>query len=106
MTLFTVSDPQGIEVHCESGQWKEHVLENRPFMSGWENEAEQVIQQPNAIFRDASFSNRRCYYRLRGNGRSYLKVVTEQVAEKRHRLITSFPTDAPKQGETILWIEN
>lgn len=106
MTLFRVLDPQGIEVYCEVGQWNEHVLRNRPFMAGWENEVENVIQRPNAIFQDATFSNRRCYYRLRRNGRSYLKVVTEEVGGGRHQLITAFPADGPKQGESLLWMES
>jgi hypothetical protein len=100
--LFMVVDPRGEKVYCEQQQWERHVVEAKPFMAKLLRQVQETIMLPNAIFRDADFEDRCCYYRLRPNGVNYMKVVTETVAEGINKMITAFPADSPKKGETAI----
>jgi hypothetical protein len=77
--VFEVTDPRGRVVMCTEECWTGHVLYNRPWMLGWEDDVAQVIEHPlMGIFRDADFENRDIYYGFNPNKKDrYIKVIVE-----------------------------
>lgn len=101
---FEAVDPRGYAVICTDEVWKWHILSNRPFMEGWENEVKAAIEQPTfGIFQDAHRQHRHIYYRLSEGKQRYMKVVVEFSADNSGNVITAFPTDSMKAGEKLLW---
>src|ERR1017187_9271940 len=86
--LFSILDPRGQNVYCEQSQWERHAVDAKPFMAKLLPQVMETIMQLNAIFRDADFEDRCCYYRLRPNGVNYVKVVTETVGGGTNKMIT------------------
>jgi len=65
-----------------------------------------AVEQPELIYRDADRADRECYYRgglLRRRPGLLVKVVVDYSAGEAGRVVTAYPTDKPKGGETRLW---
>ena len=102
--LFEVSDPRGHKIICTEDCWNEHILFNRPWMIGWENEVQKAIESPHmGIFQDNAYKNREIYYGLSAGKERYIKVVVESKDQNYGEVITAFPTDSPKSGERMIW---
>lgn len=105
--LFEVSDPRGRKVVCTEDCWNEHILFNRPWMIGWEDEIQKAIEAPYmGIFQDNDFENREIYYGLSKGKERYIKIVVEFQEGNYGEVVTAFPTDSPKSGERLIWLKS
>lgn len=107
-------DPDGKRVVCSESHWLAHVSANHPEMKGAQAQrfVATVIQTPEFIYQDATYPNRRIYYR-RGIfpaplDRAILKIVVEYPiilvgSLPPARVVTAYPVEAPKKGEQLLW---
>ncbi len=101
--IFEVVDPRGISVHCTKEVWYDHILSNRPYMEGTEDDIAEAIRQPFYICRDKLRADRNVYYALRSSEARYTRVVVEIYQDGRGRVITAFPADSGKSGEKMIW---
>jgi len=75
-------------------------------MSGWHIRVKHVIEKPvTGIYRDADYETRNVYYGhiTLHRRRMYLKVIVEFDENNRGTVITAFPADSPKPGESLIW---
>lgn len=98
--MFDAIDPRGKRVVCSEHCWQVHVLRKHPFFLKWLKTLPKTIQEPDAIFRDAVFTDRENYYYLLKN--KYIKVVVKFDGDNGE-VKTAFLTDSPKPGETLIW---
>ncbi len=102
--LFEVTDLRGHKVVCTETCWNDHILSQRPWMLGWEDEIRKAIESPYmGIFQDNEFDNREIYYGLSEGKQRYIKVVVEVQEGNYNEVVTAFPTDSPKKGERLIW---
>lgn len=105
--IFDVTDPRGYRVICSEATWQSHILANRPFMQGWEDEVQAAVENPTfGIYQDASHPERHIYYRLNTKKPRYIKVVVHFDDEHSGNVITAFPTDSMKAGEKLIWTKS
>lgn len=105
--IFEVTDPRGYTVVCSDEIWNSHILANRPFMKGREEEVKATIQSPSfGIYQDANRQERQIYYRRYTGKQRYMKVVVAFIDEDSGTVITAFPTDAMKTGEKLIWTKS
>jgi hypothetical protein len=101
--LFEVTDPRGRIVRCTWKQWNNHILAQRNWMEGWQDEVKAAIEGPSiGIYADAHHHNREVYYRLRPVQTRYLKVIVE-FSGNMGVVITAYPVNSPKSGERMIW---
>jgi hypothetical protein len=102
--IFEVTDSRGSKVICTEETWYAKILGARPYMSDWIEDVKKAIINPHYICRDTVKENRYVYYKLQKHGSdSYLKVVVKFDYSDKGIVITAYPTDSGKQGETIIW---
>ncbi len=103
--VFEVVDPRGYKIVCTEDSFNNHILIQHPQMKGREAEIQETIGHPTlgCIYQDANRPSRNIYYRLSKNRESYIKVVVEINQDQTGRVITAFPTSAPKSGEKLIW---
>lgn len=103
--IFEAEDLRGKKIICTEDCWNNHILRNRPFMNGWEDDVKEAIQDPTlgCIYQDAEREDRCIYYRLNRRNNSYIKVVVNFDSNGLGNVITAFPTSAPKSGEKLIW---
>ena len=75
-------------------------------MKGRLDEVKETIRDPQHIARDAQFTDRQVYYRPRDSGPSYMKVIVRLKQDSPAEVLTAFPSDSGKKGETILWTKS
>lgn len=102
--LFEATDPRGRKVVCTKRCWYEHILANRAWMVGWEDEIITTIENPTyGIFRDANFVDRHVYYRRLPKKPRYIKVIVGVSERLEDTVITAYTTDSMKSGEEWIW---
>lgn len=105
--LFEAQDPRGRVVRCSRERWEAHILSQRPWMAGWEEDVIAAIRRPHiGIYRDRDSADRQIYYRRQDRkGRArYLKVIVEFRGNGDEGVVISaFPVDSPKPGEKLIW---
>ena len=99
--LFKVIDPRGKSVLCTEEYWKKHIIGARYWMEGWQDKVSATIEFPGAIFQDADYSNRECYYQIDKNRRKYMKVVVSFGNDDQGMVITAFPSKAKMLVATL-----
>lgn len=104
-TIFTIKDPRGFTVECDSNCWNRHILAKRPWMAGWEDRVIATISNPiyGLIFEDSHFKDRNVYYRKQPDYGTYLKVVVRYSEDGKGTVVTAHPVDSMKQGEKWVW---
>lgn len=101
--LFKTTDPRGLTVTCSEERWQAHVLDQRPWMAGWESLVQKAIENPTlGIFKDAQFPNRDVYYYIPSPRTRYLKVIVQFDGDEGV-VVTAIPTNSPKDGEVWIW---
>lgn len=101
--LFETTDPRGRKVILTEEVWQGHILWQRAFMEGWEDEVKRAIEHPSlGIFADAHIPNREVYYLRRRSGVDLLKVVVDFSGDVGI-VVTAHPRNKPKPGERMLW---
>ena len=97
--LFEVSTPLGFRVHITRTYWELIVSVKHPVMRAREADVQDVLRTPDEVRRSRSDSAVLLFYRLEKPGR-WLCAVTKRLNGGGF-LITTYPTDAIKEGERI-----
>ncbi len=95
---FVVSTPLGFAVSCTRAYWKFIISEKHPALSGRELEVIETLANPDEIRRSRKDAAVHLFYR--GSPPRWMCAVARQQGSSGF-LITAYPTDAVKAGETI-----
>jgi len=99
MSKFEIDTPIGLRVRCTDMYWEFIVTQKHPVMAGHEKEVEEVLRDPDEIRRSRKDPNVFLFYR--GASPRWLCAVTKDQGSGVGFLITTYPTDSIKAGETI-----
>jgi hypothetical protein len=97
--LFEVITPLGFRVHVTQVYWELIVTVKHPVMAGHEDDVKAVLTNPDEIRLNRSDSNVYLFYKSK-NARRWVRAVAKRV-DGDGFLITTYPTDAIKEGEHI-----
>ena len=96
--LFEVATPLGFTVRCTRRYWDFIVSEKHPTLAGQEQAVAQVLSDPDEVRKSRKDSAVLLFYR--GEHPRWLCAVTRRESGAGF-LITAYPTDAIKAGETL-----
>jgi hypothetical protein len=96
--LFEVMTPLGFAVRCTRSYWEFIVTHKHPVLRGHEREVEAVLADPDEVRRSRKDEWVLLFYRK--DAARWLCAVARREDGSGH-LITGYPTDAIKAGETI-----
>lgn len=97
--FFTAQTPLNCNIRVTVAYWSIITQIKHPIMNGQEAEVQATLTQPDEIRRSRSDSNVYLFYKLQSEKRWICAVVRQLNGEGF--LITTYPTDAVKEGETI-----
>jgi len=97
--FFEVITPLGFSVRVTHGYWELIVTIKHPVMRGREMDVQTTLREPNEIRRSRNDKTVHLFYRLERPKR-WVCAVTKRLNGDGF-LITTFPTDAIKEGERI-----
>jgi hypothetical protein len=97
--LFTVETPLGFHVRVTRSYWKLIVTIKHPIMAGRESDVQETLRNPDQVRRSKSDSNVLLFYKSERMDR-WVCAVTKRLDGTGY-LITTYPTDAIKEGEQI-----
>jgi len=97
--LFDVPTPLGFRVHVPRSYWSIIIMEKHPAMVGREADVEEVLRDPVEIRASRVDPSVYLFYRVEKRGRWICAVAKRTDGEGF--LITTYPTDAIKEGERI-----
>jgi hypothetical protein len=97
--LFEVLTPLGFTVRVSPDYWKLIVTVKHPVMRGRETSVQSAVGAPDEIRRSRSDPTVYLFYRLERPGR-WTCAVAKRLNDEGF-LITTYPTDAIKEGERI-----
>lgn len=95
---FDVPTPLGSTVQCTRAYWQFIVSEKHPVLAGHETEVKETLSDPDEIRRSRKDAQVFLFYRAQK--RRWLCAVVRQ-RDRAGFLITAYPTDVVKAGETI-----
>jgi hypothetical protein len=98
--FFEVVTPLGFSVQVTKAYWEVITTHKHPVMKGMENLVRDAIHNPDEIRRSKSDANVYLFYRTVRSKRWVCAVVKEVTGEVGF-LITTYVTDAIKEGEQI-----
>ena len=96
--IFEIATPLGFIVRCTRAYWEFIVTQKHPALSGKEQDIAQVLTDPDEVRR--SRLDRSVYLFYRGSGPRWLCAVARRE-DGSGFLITAYPTDAVKAGESV-----
>jgi len=97
--LFDVLTPLGFRVHVTRSYWNLIITVKHPIMAGRENDVKDVLENPKEIRQSRSDPEVYLFYKPERIGR-WVCAVAKQLDDEGF-LITTYPTDAIKEGEQI-----
>lgn len=97
--FFEVSTPLGFRVRITQSYWEIIVTIKHPVMQGRERDVQNALRDPDEIRRSRADPKVHLFYREEYPGR-WTCVVVRQLNDEGF-LITTYPTDAIKEGEKI-----
>ena len=97
--LFEVQTPLGFGVRVTVGYWQLIVTFKHPVMLGREADVQVVLRDPHEIRKSTKDPNTVLFYRQDRPGR--WTCVAAKTMDGEGFLITTYPTDAIKEGEQI-----
>ena len=97
--FFEASTPLGFSVRVTRNYWELIVTLKHPVMRGREADVQNTLQEPDEIRRSRSDGAVYLFYRIERPKRWICAVAKRLDGEGF--LITTFPTDAIKEGERI-----
>jgi hypothetical protein len=97
--LFDVLTPLGFRVRVTRDYWKLIVTTKHPVMRGHEFDVQDALRSPEEIRQSRSDPAVYLFYRPERPGR-WICAVAKRLNSKGF-LITTYPTDAIKEGEQI-----
>lgn len=96
--IFDLVTPLGFSVRCSRAYWEFIVTEKHPVLAGHEEEVRQVLSDPDEVRRSRKDPAVLLFYR--GVTPRWLCAVARQH-DGAAFLVTAYPTDAIKAGESI-----
>ncbi len=100
--LFQTTDPLQRSIVCNDERWNEHVLSQRSWMEFWVEDVKRTLENPTFICCSADHNNVEVYYYIPAPMCKYLRVVVK-FDNDQGEVITAYPTDSGKPGETMIW---
>jgi hypothetical protein len=97
--LFEVLTPLGFRVRVTHAYWALIITVKHPVMTGRENDVKDTLENPSEIRRSKNDSEVYLFYKPELVGR-WVCAVTKRLDDYGF-LITAYPTDAVKEGESI-----
>jgi len=96
--IFEIATPLGFTVRCTRAYWEFIVTEKHPVLRGREQEIANVLSDPDEVRRSRRDLDVYLFYR--GSGPRWLCSVARREDGSAF-LITAYPTDTIKVGESI-----
>ena len=97
--LFEVMTPLGFRVRVTHGYWDLIVNVKHPVMAGREDDVRNALENPDEIRQSKSDEDVYLFYKAEREKR-WICAVSKQTGESGF-LITTYPTDAIKEGVQI-----
>ncbi len=97
--LFQVDTPLGFRVRTTLRYWNLVIVEKHDVVRGRESSVAEALTDPNEIRRSLSDENVYLFYKVERPGR-WLCVVAKRLNGEGF-IITVYPADAIKEGETV-----
>jgi hypothetical protein len=97
--LFEVLTPLGFRVRVTRSYWELIITVKHPVMAGRENDVKDALEKPGEIRQSRSDETVYLFYKSERIGRWVCAVAKRLNGEGF--LITTYPTDAIKEGEHI-----
>ncbi len=97
--LFEVTTPLGFQVRVTKRYWRIITELKHPVMQGREDDVKSALQNPSEIRRSKKDAQVYLFYKPERLGR-WICAVTKRLNGDGF-LITTYPTDAIKEGERI-----
>lgn len=97
--FFTVQTPLNCSIRVTVAYWHIITQIKHPIMNGQEAVVQATLSQPDEIRRSRSDPSVYLFYKLQSEKRWLCAVIRQLNGEGF--LITTYPTDAIKEGETI-----
>ena len=97
--LFEVMTPLGFRVRVTHGYWDLIVSVKHPVMAGREDDVRNALENPDEIRQSKSDEDVYLFYKAEREKR-WICAVSRQTGESGF-LITTYPTDAIKEGVQI-----
>ena len=98
--FFDVLTPLGFRVRVTRAYWEMIITVKHPAMAGRENDVQVTLRNPDEVRQSKSAPGVYLFYRPERIGR-WICAVTKRLDGDGH-LITTYPTDAVKEG-TRIW---
>jgi hypothetical protein len=96
--LFEVLTPLAFRVHCTHSFWNFVITYKHPVLRGQERHVQRALEDPDQVRRSRKDSQVFLFYRSFGS--KWLCAVAKRENDAGF-LITAYPTDAIKIGETV-----
>ena len=97
--LFEAMTPLDFTVRVSAAYWDFIITNKHPVMAGYENDVKKTLENPEQIRVSRSDPKVFLFYKIQRRGR-WICVVTKRL-DGDGFLVTSYPTDAIKEGEHI-----
>lgn len=97
--LFEVMTPLGFRVRVTRAYWEIIVTIKHPVMAGYEEDVQKTLMDPDEIRQSRSDKNVYLFYKAEREKR-WICAVSKQTGNEGF-LITTYPTDAIKEGVQI-----
>ena len=97
---FEVETPLGFRVRIAASRWQLIVMMKHPVMNGREKDVRRALGEPDEIRRSRTDPSVYLFYRPDAPSR-WICAVAKRVDERDAFLITTYPTDAIKEGQRI-----
>lgn len=96
--FFEIKTPLGFSVRCTKSYWDFIVSEKHPALRGHEEDIRTTLSAPDEIRKSRKDPEIFLFYR--GNEPRWFCAVAKQKADFGF-LVTAYPTDAIKAGDTV-----
>ncbi|MFQ5772384.1 MAG: DUF4258 domain-containing protein [bacterium] len=99
--FFEVMTPIGFRIRITSTYWKIIVTIKHPSMNGREGEVKNTLSEPDEIRRSRSDPDVYLFYK-KEKAKRWICAIAKKVDDRHGFLITTYSTEAIKEGE-IIW---
>ena len=99
-TLFEARTPLDFRVRLPRARWELIVTVKHPVMAGRESDVHQTLELPDEVRQSRIDAAVLLFYRAERIGR-WTCAVVKRVDNDDAFVVTAYPTDAIKEGETV-----
>ena len=98
--LFEATTPLGFQVRVTKSYWELIVTIKHPAMAGREQDVKVTLEQPDEIRQSKSDKDVYLFYKAEREKR-WICAVSKRTSEIEGFLVTTYPTDAIKEGVQV-----